>query len=75
MYLMKMYKEDLALNNPQRLICHKPQLNQSNWSCYHIMIVYFMHIDKMPISVSLFLLNDVKRICVSFCLSNSISFK
>ena len=23
-----MYKEDLALNNQQRLICHKPQPNQ-----------------------------------------------
>ena len=25
-----MYKEDLALNNPQWLICHKTQPNQTN---------------------------------------------
>ena len=25
---MYMYKEDLALNNPQWLICHKTQQNQ-----------------------------------------------
>ena len=29
-YLIYMYKEDLALNNLQRLICHKTQLNQYN---------------------------------------------
>ena len=27
-YLIYMYKEDLALNNLQWLICHKIQLNQ-----------------------------------------------
>ena len=27
-YLMYMYKEDLALNNLQRWICHKTQPNQ-----------------------------------------------
>ena len=28
LYLIYMYKEDLALNNLQWLICHKTQLNQ-----------------------------------------------
>ena len=28
-YLIYMYKEDLALNNLQRLICHQIQPNQS----------------------------------------------
>ena len=28
--IMYMYKEDLALNNLQWLICHKTQLNQAN---------------------------------------------
>ena len=28
-YLLYMYKEDLALNNLQRLICHKPNQNNS----------------------------------------------
>ena len=27
-YVIYMYKEDLALNNLQRLICHKTQPNQ-----------------------------------------------
>ena len=27
-YLIYIYKEDLALNNPQWLICHKTQPNQ-----------------------------------------------
>ena len=27
-YLINMYKEDLALNNPQWLLCHKTQPNQ-----------------------------------------------
>ena len=26
-----MYKEDLALNNLQRLICHKTQTNKQTW--------------------------------------------
>ena len=29
MYLIYMYKEELALNNLQGLICHKTKLNQT----------------------------------------------
>ena len=28
-YIIYIYKEDLALNNPQELICHKTQPNQT----------------------------------------------
>ena len=30
LYLTYMYKQDLAFNNQQELICHKTQLNQTN---------------------------------------------
>ena len=33
-YLMYMYKEDLALNNQQWLICHEIQPNQNIYSIY-----------------------------------------
>ena len=34
-YLTYIYKQDLALNNPQGLICHKAQLtNQSSNFCF-----------------------------------------
>ena len=36
-YLIYMYEEDLALNNQQWLICHKPQPNQ-------IMYIYYIYI-------------------------------
>ena len=35
-----MYKEDLALNNLQRLICHKTQPNQILYIQYIYMCVY-----------------------------------
>ena len=32
MHLIYMYKEDLALNNQQWLICHKTQLNHAKYT-------------------------------------------
>ena len=50
-YLICMYKEDLALNNLQRLICHKTKLNhlfdngKATWLYYldidYSMLVWF----------------------------------
>ena len=40
MHLVYMYKGDLALNNPQRLICHKPRPNQT-WTHYDVAVHFF----------------------------------
>ena len=40
-YLIYMYKEDLALNNQQWLICHKPNPTKPN----HIYLIYMYKED------------------------------
>ena len=42
-YLIYKYKEDLALNNLQRLICHKAKQNQIN-----------LYTDNVTVTISLF---------------------
>ena len=37
-YMRYMYKEDLSLNNLQRLICNKSQLNQTKSYIFNIYV-------------------------------------
>ena len=38
MYLMHMYKEDLALDNPHWLICHKTKPNKTKAYIFNIYV-------------------------------------
>ena len=52
-----MYKEDLALNNLQGLICHKTQLNQMGWvgnnwevHCFTDFIIWLSHMSAIHLN-------------------------
>ena len=58
LYLIYMYKPDLALNNLQWFICHKTKRNQRNYSHVIIIIIMFLQLCNFVFDVSLhFLLN------------------
>ena len=42
LYLIYMYQEDLALNNPQWLICHKIKPNETNHSQFSLKISFLI---------------------------------
>ena len=41
-----MYKENVAFNNPQMLICHKTQLNQTNMILDLSLILFLLLLIK-----------------------------
>ena len=46
MYLIYMYKEELALNNLKRMICHKIQPNQTSFTLVELIDLVELVLDK-----------------------------
>ena len=74
-----MYKEDLALNNLQWLICHKTKLNQTYWDYYlYSLLVIFCELDDFLyiifVATELFFLRDSFHLYINFFYRNRLPF-